>query len=83
VVVADARSGRRVAAMAVGAPFPPFYYMWSACGTRLLFLRRAREGEGGCCCCSARDAGLEPKSQARRGRARQPAEFLLPAESLA
>lgn len=44
VVVADARSGRRVCTLALQRPFPPFYYCWSACGTRLLFLRRAGRG---------------------------------------
>lgn len=47
VVVACTRSGRRVAAMPVAAPFPPFYYMWSACSTRLLFLRQAKLVKGG------------------------------------
>lgn len=42
VVVADARSGRRLCTLALERPFPPFYHLWTACGTRLLFLRWAR-----------------------------------------
>lgn len=41
VVVADGRSGRRLGSWVLASPFPPFYYMWAACGTRLLFLRCA------------------------------------------
>ena len=39
VVVADARSGGRVTSLVLESPFPPFYYYWLPCGTRLLFLR--------------------------------------------
>ena len=39
VVVADARTGRRVCAVRLADPHPPFYYYWLPCGTRLLFMR--------------------------------------------
>lgn len=39
VVVADARTGRRLAHRTLARPNPPFYFYWAPCGTRLLFLR--------------------------------------------
>ncbi|PRW44266.1 F-box SNE-like [Chlorella sorokiniana] len=38
VVIADARTGRRVCSVALADPHPPFYYFWLSCGTRLMFL---------------------------------------------
>lgn len=38
VVIADARTGRRVCSVPLADPHPPFYFFWLACGTRLLFL---------------------------------------------
>lgn len=39
VVVADGRTGQHLGSWVLSSPMPPFYYMWTACGTRLLFLR--------------------------------------------
>ena len=39
VVIADARTGRRVCSVPLADPHPPFYFFWLSCGTRLLFLR--------------------------------------------
>lgn len=39
VVVADARTGRRVCTLRLADPHPPFYFYWLPCGTRLLFMR--------------------------------------------
>ena len=44
VVVADGATGAPLASWHLATPMPPFYYIWSACGTRLLFLRFARHG---------------------------------------
>ena len=41
VVVADGRTGRRLVEMTLADPYPPFYFMWLACGTCLLLLRWA------------------------------------------
>ncbi len=41
VVIADARTGRRICSVALERSYPPFYFYWQACGTRLLFLRWA------------------------------------------
>ncbi|KAL4433073.1 hypothetical protein ABPG77_006500 [Micractinium sp. CCAP 211/92] len=38
VVVADGRTGQHLGSWVLSSPMPPFYYMWAACGTRLLFL---------------------------------------------
>ncbi|PSC70856.1 F-box WD repeat-containing 7-like [Micractinium conductrix] len=38
VVVADGATGAPLASWHLATPMPPFYYIWSACGTRLLFL---------------------------------------------
>lgn len=72
VVVADGRTGHLLGSWVLSTPMPPFYYMWAACGTRLLFLRcgaggcwqgwlrRAACSDGGCsaCCSCARLALL-------------------------
>lgn len=41
VVLADARTGARRCVVELAEPFPPFYFQWTPCGTRLIFLRCA------------------------------------------
>ena len=41
VVVADGRTGRRLVELRLAEPYPPFYFMWLPCSTRLLLLRWA------------------------------------------
>jgi len=41
VVSTEATNGLRICSVALERSYPPFYFYWQACGTRLLFLRWA------------------------------------------